>query len=200
MADRLARAVSKEQLSALADGELAPGEVADVCARWAADGEWQSAWHRYQSIGDVLRSEELASPSGHDAAFMTALRLRLAAEPVVLAPVEPAAVATPLALPRRRFGWAAPALAGAGCWAVASMVWLEWPFQNSPAAAPALVAATDVRPSVGTPPAWPASDPGVFRDPQLDRYLAAHEQLAGRGALGMPSGFLRKAAAEAPSR
>jgi sigma-E factor negative regulatory protein RseA len=40
----------------------------------------------------------------------------------------------------------------------------------------------------------------VIRDSQLDRYLAAHQQFAGTSALGVPSGFLRNAAAEMPNR
>ena len=40
----------------------------------------------------------------------------------------------------------------------------------------------------------------LIRDPRLDRYLAAHQQFAGTSALGVPSGFLRNAAAEVPNR
>ena len=40
----------------------------------------------------------------------------------------------------------------------------------------------------------------VVRDARLDRYLVAHQQFAGSTALGVPSGFLRNAAAEAPGR
>jgi len=40
----------------------------------------------------------------------------------------------------------------------------------------------------------------IVRDARLDRYLAAHQQFAGTSALGVPSGFLRNAVAEAPNR
>jgi sigma-E factor negative regulatory protein RseA len=43
-------------------------------------------------------------------------------------------------------------------------------------------------------------DRKLLRDSRLDRYLAAHQQFAGSTALGVPSGFLRNAAAEAPNR
>jgi sigma-E factor negative regulatory protein RseA len=43
-------------------------------------------------------------------------------------------------------------------------------------------------------------DVKLLRDARLDRYLAAHQQFAGSTALGVPSGFLRNAAAEAPNR
>jgi len=40
----------------------------------------------------------------------------------------------------------------------------------------------------------------LIRDARLDRYLAAHKQFAGSTALGVPSGFLRNATAEAVGR
>ena len=40
----------------------------------------------------------------------------------------------------------------------------------------------------------------LVRDAQLDRYLSAHKQFGGSTALGVPSGFLRSATYEAPSR
>jgi sigma-E factor negative regulatory protein RseA len=39
----------------------------------------------------------------------------------------------------------------------------------------------------------------LLRDPRLDRYLSAHQQFAGSSALGVPSGFLRNAAADVPT-
>lgn len=76
----------RQSLSALADGELDPGELALLCARWRDDPAARECWHAYQLIGDVLRSDDLASTARRDAAFLAALRQRLAAEPVVLAP------------------------------------------------------------------------------------------------------------------
>ena len=41
----------------------------------------------------------------------------------------------------------------------------------------------------------------LIRDAKLDRYLAAHKQFSGSSVLGVPSNFLRDAAAsDAPSR
>src|SRR5688500_8447097 len=89
-----------ENLSALTDGELDSAAAARACARWRDDPSQRSAWHAYQLIGDVLRSDDLASTARRDAAFLAALRTRLAAEPVVLAPEaepepEPAVAAMP---------------------------------------------------------------------------------------------------------
>jgi sigma-E factor negative regulatory protein RseA len=40
----------------------------------------------------------------------------------------------------------------------------------------------------------------MLRDARLDLYMSAHKQFAGSTALGVPSGFLRNAAAEVPAR
>ena len=80
------RCRADERLSALADGELDATALAQVCADWRDDGQTRASWHSYQLIGDVLRSEDLASNASRDAAFLAALRTRLAAEPVILAP------------------------------------------------------------------------------------------------------------------
>ena len=51
-------------------------------------------WHAYHLIGDVLRSDDLASAPGRDAAFLQRLSARLDDEPAVLAP-EPLAAWRP---------------------------------------------------------------------------------------------------------
>lgn len=75
-----------ERLSALVDGELEPTAVGQACAHWREDAASRSTWHAYQLIGDVLRSDDLASDASRDSAFLASLRVKLAAEPVVLAP------------------------------------------------------------------------------------------------------------------
>lgn len=116
----------EEQLSALVDGELDSARLSAWCAAWRDDAETRACWHRYQLIGDVLRSEDLASTADHDAAFLIALRAKIELEPVVLAPggvaghapvVEQGSSAAPaeqLAGKMRRRGWGAPAAVAAG--------------------------------------------------------------------------------------
>jgi len=95
-------------LSTLADGE-APATAADeACRQWQTDDALRSDWHVYHLIGDVLRSDELASTPARDAAFVHAVRARLADEPVPLAPRP-----LPAAAPRVR-RWLAPAAVAAG--------------------------------------------------------------------------------------
>jgi sigma-E factor negative regulatory protein RseA len=91
MSDRFSDSeASREALSALADGEAPSAEVARACAAWKEVPEARSAWHAYQLIGDVMRSEDLAQASPADA-FLKNFRERLAQEPVVLVPAAAAA-------------------------------------------------------------------------------------------------------------
>lgn len=212
-------AAARERLSALVDGELDPASVRHACGHWRDDVEARSTWHAYQLIGDVLRSEDLACPAERDTAFLAAIRVRLQAEPVVLAPQRPAAEAfdDAAALPSvaaggasgRRWGWA-PSAVAAGFVAVAGVLVLNGRTGSSAPGRPAIeLARADTSASV--PGAWPVAlvgrdavdagppsviaDEGLIRSARLDRYLAAHKQFAGSSALGVPSGFLRNATA-----
>jgi sigma-E factor negative regulatory protein RseA len=76
-----------ERISALVDGEHEAG----FAGKLARDEAAARRWARYQSIGEMLRSPELV-PTSRDEAFMTRMRLSLAAEPVVIAPRSQAAL------------------------------------------------------------------------------------------------------------
>jgi len=188
---------NRERLSALVDGELDGDDVVRACALWRDDGESRATWHAYQLIGDVLRSDDLASDASRDGAFVAALRARLALEPVVLAP------AAPPVQRARRFAWMAPAAAAAGFAAVAIVVTVLR--NNEPEVAVATsVPAALVPTSALEPPAkaanaeTPIAGPMV-RDARLDYYLAAHKQFSGSSALGA-QGFLRAATADGTGR
>ena len=214
------RTTLAEDLSALVDGELHEGAVSGACGSWRGDGSARATWHAYQLIGDVLRSEDLASDPARDASFLSALRGRLSREPVILAPQAAALPAPTLpiaadrAARRGRWSWAAPSAVAAGFVAVAGVLVVtrtptlpsSTPAVAGLAAAPAQsggamqVAGSGVAPS-------PASDPvpyfatgKVIRDAGLDRYLAAHKHFAGSAALGVPSAFLRSATMDASGR
>lgn len=203
-----------ENLSALTDGELDSAATARACAAWRDDPAQRSTWHAYQLIGDVLRSDDLASSARGDAAFLAGVRARLADEPVVLAP-ESDPVPAEAAGPARRSGrwsWMAPTAVAAGFVMVTGALLVTraplptgtssqvagTPFgvSQQPVAVPTL-AATDALTAERRPI---GANGKLIRDPRLDRYLAAHQQFAGTSALGVPSGFLRNAAAEVPNR
>jgi sigma-E factor negative regulatory protein RseA len=220
--------LSREQLSALADGELDDAAVAEACAGWYADPSQRAAWHAYHLIGDVMRSDDLASDALRDADFLASLRDRLASEPVVLAPSprlaetadavsQPIAAAGGKAVRRLRF-WRAPAAMAAGFVAVAGVLVAMRSADPVPqpqvAASPAAPDRANVQPVVVAVPSIPQAAPAegptdpqvevvtgdLIRSAQLDRYLAAHKQFAGSSALGVPSAFLRSATTDASNR
>src|ERR1039457_1854417 len=91
-----------ERLSALVAGELDGTATEEACRRWKSDVQVRRTWHAYQLIGDVLRCDDLAAGACGDGRFLVALRARLEAEPVVLAPA-PSRVAAPVAWPAGRW-------------------------------------------------------------------------------------------------
>ncbi len=194
---------SAERLSAFADGELDAQGASAACADWRIDESARSRWHAYQLIGDVMRSDDLASTASKDSAFLLALRARLADEPVVLAP-QPLPAASVLAA-KRTWGWLAPAAVAAGFVTVAGSLTVLWAPSKNTDSPTSVVAAEPVRALAASAPGVEAMQPQVLvangqviRDPRLDRYLAAHKQFAGAAMLGVPSAFVRSAAAEAP--
>ena len=199
-----------ELLSALVDGELGAGEGASACDAWKANADARLAWHAYHLIGDVLRSDDLASPAGHDRSFLLAVRARLATEPVVLAPS-----ATTMTMPRppvARSRWMLGSAMAAGFALVAGTFVVLGP--NGPSstmvAQPVAVAAGTAVPvdptlrqaSLDRPvEAGPIMvNDRMLRDARLDRYLMAHKQFAGTSALGVPSAFLRSATVDVEPR
>lgn len=88
----------REQLSALADGEL-PDEEWAQALHFAATDAGRETWQLYQLVGDVLRSPELARQTHDDGAFLARLRQNLAQEPLHGVPpvaVAPAALVAPV--------------------------------------------------------------------------------------------------------
>jgi sigma-E factor negative regulatory protein RseA len=178
-------------LSSLADGEwhsesgAVPDGVQQACRLWAVDADARQTWHAYQLIGDVLRCEDLAQTAEHDAAFLSALRQRLAAEPVVLAP-KTAAVAVPSSAPtgaagRAGFGrYGIAAAASAGFVLLGAVILALRPAATGPA--PLLAAAE--------PPTLVANGK-LIRDAQLDRYLRAHREIGLAQPSALPGGAMR---------
>ena len=213
--------LSAEKLSALVDGEHDDISLAQACAAWREHAAQRSTWHVYHLIGDVMRSDDLASDGARDAAFLSRLRERLAIEPVVLAPDAAAdeRVAAQRAARAQRSGrwsWRASAAVAAGFVAVVGVVMVTRAPVSLPGAQPGAELAQALVPSasplreVSAPQAAsavPAVEPQVLvandrliRDAQLDRYLAAHKQFSGSSVLGVPSAFLSNATSGASNR
>lgn len=213
-------AAAAERLSALMDGELDAAEVARACAVWRDNDAHRTTWHAFHLIGDVMRSDDLATSGRRDAVLLARLRARMAEEPVVLAPQPLAAPALEMPLRAngarpRRWSWMGPAAVAAGFVAVAGVLVVT----RAPAPAGAVqVAATQAAAAPTPAPSAPAvlatrasaestpepelliANGRMLRDARIDRYLSAHQQFAGSSALGVPSAFLRSATADAANR
>jgi sigma-E factor negative regulatory protein RseA len=203
-----------EQLSALADGELDPSGVARACSRWRAGEASHATWHVYHLIGDVLRSEDLATAAERDHAGLASLRARLATEPVIVAPasiIQSGGSATEAGRSRRRtLTWGAMSAVAAGFATVAGVLFvLRAPPGEADSQGQSLAArpgslgpnsqAVALRPAEQEPLVLTA-DGKLVRDARLDRYLDAHKHFSGSSALGVPSSFLRGATSDASNR
>jgi sigma-E factor negative regulatory protein RseA len=178
-------------LSSMADGAASADEQSHCMALWRERHELRERWHQYHLIGDVMRSQELASDAGRDAGFLLAVRSRLADEPVTLSPaIEPR---------RPARSWMTAVAAAAGVAAVAGVVTMlrpSAPESNSvmsraraqEGAASVVAASVQARPA---PPELRAVNGQLIRDVRLDRYLAAHRQSANGAALQMPGAVVR---------
>lgn len=190
--------ISREQISALADGELVDAHV-NIALAVLRQPEEQITWDLYHQIGDVLRSDEMAfSLSEGFAAKMSA---RLDAEPAMIAPQLKAAGAEQIVVPgiaasgsviRKRFvrRFAMPGAAVAA--AVVAVVFVTSPQQavtiaNNGASAPAVMAQSQS--GITTVAASSASQNAVqvnslaqqgevTRDPRIDDYLLAHQRFS----------------------
>lgn len=171
----------RQSLSALMDGHADASQAEGACGVWRSNPHARECWHTYHLIGDVLRSDELAHSPQRDAAFLSTLRSRLAAEPVPLAPQTP--MASPAASVARR-RWAAPAAAAAGFVAVAGLL-VVYRVASPPAVAVVPVAATTGQPDVKVVSGQ------LIRDARLDRYLAAHRQVSNGAAVYVPGAVVR---------
>ena len=168
---------SPEWLSAAADGDAdALGRALRALREGDAAGSRVRAdWHAYHLIGDVLRTPDLATAPGHDAAFMAGLRARLVAEPVVLAPAASRAAAP------RGARWRVPAAAVAsvaGVVVVAGLLVMSRGGGVAPGAAVPMAAVPQAAPRVELA-STPVLRDGVLRDARIEEFMRVHQGAAG---------------------
>jgi sigma-E factor negative regulatory protein RseA len=193
-------------LSALMDGDA---ELCDAaCRSWRSDGAARAEWHAYHLIGDLMRSDEHRADPGHDARLLARVREQLAREPVVLAPTPTPTVApaATFAQKRRTRSWMMPTAVAAGFVAVAGALVVTQVSAPDAAQGAGVVASSNVaptpvlRPVAVASPEAPAAPVTMIRNPELDRYLAAHRQYASGALQAAPGGVVRQAAVAAPGR
>lgn len=181
-------------ISALVDGEAQA--VQTGCELWRDDEQARGTWHTYHLIGDVLRSDDLAATPARDAAFLAALRTRLAQEPAVLAP-------QPAKAPPRRAAWRMPAAAAAGFMVVAGVLVatrLSAPTAEAPAVAVDSGNGSGLALTAGgaRPVQSLVIEGRLIRDERLDAYLRAHREAGGGFAVAVPGGMPRNIETLAP--
>lgn len=86
----------REEISAFADGELARHRWDEIARKLRQPAE-QDCWNLYHQIGDVLRSDDMAT--GLSAEFSARLSARLDLEPAIIARPSEIAVPSPAAMP-----------------------------------------------------------------------------------------------------
>jgi len=210
--------LTREILSALADGELAGAEFAVALEACQRDGDAAFAsWSSYHLIGDVLRSpasglraadaqflarfnqrlnSPLSQPFGGQAYAQDSKAYSADLEPVAQK-IQPAMVSGPdrrAASNDGSFRWKLVA----GFASLAAVTSVAWNISglSSPASTGQLAQAQlPLQQVLVASPQGP-----VLRDARLEELLAAHRQLGGRSALQEPSGFLRNATFENDGR
>lgn len=195
----------REQLSALADGQLQGEEFARAVA-FACTEAGREQWHMHHMVGDVLRSAELAAPSRP--LLLDRLREQLAQEPLPqalaageltqVAPESPA-LADARVANSGVFHW--KMVAGlASVAAVAAIGWGTYAGTAAPQDGGAQLASASSSTLAVADGSNGSSQQVMLRDPRLDELLAAHRQFGSTSSLQMPAGFLRNASFDAPAR
>ncbi len=169
----------KEQLSALLDQELDPGQITGTSGRIADSDDLRGTWDRYHLIGDVMRGEgvRVAGRSVADA-----VRERIQSEPPILAAPKPRARTGPEAR------WLKPAAGAALAASVAVVAVYSLPrlTGTAPSGAPIQVAQAPVSINAETPRRsgthWKnLTQPQL--ESRLNRYLVNHSEYASPGGM-----------------
>jgi negative regulator of sigma E activity len=168
------------QLSSLLDGEVDESTCGALLDRLRRDAAAGRDWELMNCVGDAMRSVDVAA--WHRPGFVAKVAATLENEPTVLAPA---------ALPRsgmRR--WALP---GAGV-AAAAAVLLAVGLQREQSGGSADFA-SNVPSAVQVSSLPPAGPVQVDRSPVLERYLAAHRELADPSLMPNSTPYVRTSGA-----
>lgn len=190
--------MSREQISALADNELADSHI-DMALAALRQPEEQTAWDIYHQIGDVLRSEEMAVAMRPD--FAARMAVRLAAEPAIVAPssLSPIAALQNTQANQKISGnggfrrFALPGVAAAAAASVALMTAPQFMVAmkgesiqqnaqvtvastNRPVSNASIISASAPQASLMSTSA--SGGATVLRDPHIDEYLRAHQRFS----------------------
>ncbi|MBC7488673.1 MAG: sigma-E factor negative regulatory protein [Glaciimonas sp.] len=187
--------IPREQISALADGEL-PNAYVDMVLAVLQNSEGLATWDVYHQIGDILRSDDTAMMLSFD--FTSRVFERLGAEPArIVAPLEVVPVASEHidvnnvfaatgTRSMRRFALpsmvAAAAVAGGAFIKAPHMITGNNQSTNSAMLAAVqmtLASASNINVGYGTQEGTTsATDNEVLRDSRIDEHLSAHQRFS----------------------
>lgn len=169
------KARTQEQVSALADGELAGGHI-DIAMAALRDPEQRAGWDVYHHIGDVLRSEDMAFEMSDG--FSARFAARLEAEPAILAPMQQRVEPQERSHIMKRFG--VPGMAAAA--AVATVMFVTTPLvmrkDGAPGGVPVVALANEAASAQVQTVAAGSRDAVMLRDSRIDEYLMAHQRFS----------------------
>jgi len=210
----------REQISALADGQLRGEAFAQAVDGVGNDVDCSTAWHAYHVVGDVLRSRELAV-GADDAAFVSRFQARLQRDLAASAADAPQWLLAPDLIADHAHSTGASSQNHSNIHGAASAKTrlnsanessFRWKLLAGVASLVAVVAISwnavgslggvdNPGGASGAPQLAQLTEPQVMiRDPHLDALMAAHKQFGGTSALQMPAGFLRNATFEGAAR
>ncbi|QEA12180.1 sigma-E factor negative regulatory protein [Comamonas flocculans] len=192
-----------ERLSALADGELAEHECAEVLA-YAGTEPGRATWQAYHVIGDAMRGVPVAPML--DASMLQRLRAQLAQETLVHGPHAVAAPVARLAQPQREaanaplWHWRL----AAGFASLTAAVALGWTaYANLGGAQQGAQLAQAQIPAAGAPAtvasALVVNEQNIIRDPRLDEIMRQTGRNSGMSVI-MREPLFRNASLEAGAR
>ena len=165
------KSLVKERISVFADGETSEEQL-DVALAEFRNEEGKSTWELYHQIGDLLRSDDMATPLS--AGFSASMAARFAAEPALVAPAMPA--------PARKSGVRRIALPGVLAAAAAAVAFIGTPqlmvaMQGSPVPGAAVAIVSDSGLARTALTANTARE-ATMRAQGIDEYLMAHQRFS----------------------
>lgn len=196
----------RERLSALADGELVPGECPQTLA-WAQTAQGQSSWQAWHTIGDVMRGVP-ATPM-LDNALLERLRGQIAREmrPAgsAMASQAVSVVGRPDAVAANASLWHWKLAAGfASLTAAVALGWTAYASMGSQGSSGMQLALAGGAPGVAVAAAQPATklvmdEKNIIRDPRLDELVRQTGRYGGMSVM-MREPLLRNASLETATR
>jgi sigma-E factor negative regulatory protein RseA len=165
------KSLAQERISIFADGETSDEQL-DIALADLRNEDGRASWELYHQIGDLLRSDEMAIPLS--AAFSASMAARLAAEPVLIAPLHARGKKTGV----RRLALPGVLAAAAAAVAFVATPQLMVAMQGAPAPGAAVAVASSDGVARASLAGNTARAGRMMRDQGINEYLMAHQRFS----------------------